>query len=955
MWVLDSNNERVWVNTGRAVSGIRSGELRVHPDSYDETVRIRSFQPNGKSEDYEVSGRDLGWYSTDEAREAERQFQQQVQAQRQERTALGIRNNVAPLPSLPVRGLNSDREEVVESRTGGYAAMAYNFINHLLMGVPEQGINAAANVVRENRYGLASASNFVNQVANSVYDNAVPDFVPESVREAGRTVLTSPVQDPLQVQSAVRDFIQPAQSANPVMAGVGTGLGIAGSFAVPVHAYAPGNLVSRVAGVGVSSAPIARIAATAGDRALQMGIVGAGFGATTSALEHLAQNQRETQEGLFSAMAGGAVQQGIIWGALGAAGGTIEGLLMTRATRQAQNLVGNTERLRNLAHSTGLSEAETHLLMGNGEQSVVARQVALQNINKNPEAFEANLVDRLGDAIEHSETSMAQLLNPENVMPLRLNQIQESLAGSAVRNEQAGQALEQVGARLFPEQSTHLVITPEMVAFEQEGRALIQSAISEANGKNGTAILYRTLDQLQRKVDVLIKNGSRETARGLGEIQQSLRATRQNPEIFGVDGANLSRELDGNWDALLESATALQRRGLVVPVEGGNFAVDMGAVKQITGNTRTGDDLEALIGTISDRIDAHSNLSRFYETSSRNAQNAMRDFSRARYANNVGRRFGQALNRLRSKPPTPEDYVGKHLRAFGLRAGAGALGWFGGGASWAATVLGLEVLGRGALKGARALFRSPKLEEAQVYQLVRELNQMDRDLGRLSGQSARRFVNSSRAIAPRAGNQTIITTDRWKAFSETLLQSDAAVRKFIDSVRGSLGSLRGQEEASGPVPSGMVSYLENQVPRPTQTDPLTNEVVYSQRDVEKFVNVLAVATNPANAFVAFADGSITPEQIETMRQVFPAQWQRFHGDVMNAVAEVGELSHNQRMLVFRAFGATDESAPAPMLAPSSVQMLQSAYALAGQAQRQQRVNRSPNIAQVYMNPDRRAG
>ena len=131
-----------------------------------------------------------------------------------------------------------------------------------------------------------------------------------------------------------------------------------------------------------------------------------------------------------------------------------------------------------------------------------------------------------------------------------------------------------------------------------------------------------------------------------------------------------------------------------------------------------------------------------------------------------------------------------------------------------------------------------------------------------------------------------------------------------------------------------VSYLESKAPKAMQrqTSPLmrrmSRESPPSAQEIHKFARILDAAKNPERVLERVQTGTVSRDEIEALKAVYPRRFAQLQQQTMAHLAEYGgDMSYRDRVQL----GLLLDIEADPSLRPESIRLSQSAYAQAGAA------------------------
>jgi hypothetical protein len=278
------------------------------------------------------------------------------------------------------------------------------------------------------------------------------------------------------------------------------------------------------------------------------------------------------------------------------------------------------------------------------------------------------------------------------------------------------------------------------------------------------------------------------------------------------------------------------------------------------------------------------------------------------------------LDRLQSLVPDGNflgDVVSRGVRgaiggALGGPTGAALGVMMGGGTSVRRMMNTLTEIERLSNKGAKLLNRSMKATvEGLTSERLRKVGVVtmaNRKSEREEKSSARKnFKPLSKSLAEYSSNPQLIADN-------------------VDTAMGNLSGIPGIKQAMATKMAISTQYLAKHIPK----DPMAGRYLNANRsnwepsdsELYRFNRRVAVVHDPKVAMDKIADGSVTPEEIDALRSVYPEIFEKLKADVTQAVMEKGDkIPYDKRITIGTIFGVPTD----PSLEPEMIGKLQSTF------------------------------
>ena len=280
----------------------------------------------------------------------------------------------------------------------------------------------------------------------------------------------------------------------------------------------------------------------------------------------------------------------------------------------------------------------------------------------------------------------------------------------------------------------------------------------------------------------------------------------------------------------------------------------------------------------------------------------------------------QALDDIRSIRPDGNfvgDLVGRAVKgtiggALGGPFGAAIGAAMGGGVSVHQMLRQLTTVERLANKGAKLIESSIKgTVDALTSPTVRRIGMITRRQAEQSGPTLKEKRSEYKALAPKiqaaAGDPNVVADHVAKAFGTLqgtpLLKQAMATKMTIAS-----------------------QYLAQHMPK----DPMAGKYLSpemsgwepSDSELSKFHRRMAVVQDPKVAIAKIADGSVSPEEMDALKVVYPEVFNKLKNQVVEQLMTKGaNISYDKRIAIGTIFGIPTD----PSLVPENVAKLQATF------------------------------
>lgn len=145
------------------------------------------------------------------------------------------------------------------------------------------------------------------------------------------------------------------------------------------------------------------------------------------------------------------------------------------------------------------------------------------------------------------------------------------------------------------------------------------------------------------------------------------------------------------------------------------------------------------------------------------------------------------------------------------------------------------------------------------------------------------------------------------------------------------------------------AYLQQQMPIVYRPSPMTKEEIVSPSEEARFARIADVVEDPSIAIEHLADGTLTNEEAEALREVWPAIYNEVRSTVMEEMQrkldDGEEIDYDARTQMWVMFDVISDDSQTPE-AVQSAQSVHTAAAAQQQAQSQQTQQRRPDTKNV---------
>lgn len=280
----------------------------------------------------------------------------------------------------------------------------------------------------------------------------------------------------------------------------------------------------------------------------------------------------------------------------------------------------------------------------------------------------------------------------------------------------------------------------------------------------------------------------------------------------------------------------------------------------------------------------------------------------------------EMLDQLQSIRPDGNftgDLIGRGVKsaiggALGGPLGAVVGASMGGGMSVRRMIHTLTAVERMANKGAKAL-------EASVNGTVKAL----------TSDTVRRISMISRTQAKQEQSRVEEKRKDYKKLAAGIQAAAGDPEVIAENVAKAVGQMQGTPNLKAALAQKMTvasQYLAQHMPK----DPLAGRYMSvddsgwepNDSELSAFHRRMAVVQDPKVAMEKIADGSVSPEEIDALRTVYPEIYNKLKNEVIGALMEKGtKIPYSQRIAIGTIFGMPTD----PSMEPAAIAALQSTY------------------------------
>lgn len=171
--------------------------------------------------------------------------------------------------------------------------------------------------------------------------------------------------------------------------------------------------------------------------------------------------------------------------------------------------------------------------------------------------------------------------------------------------------------------------------------------------------------------------------------------------------------------------------------------------------------------------------------------------------------------------------------------------------------------------------------------------------------------------------------NNFKNVSKTLSQYSGNPQLLADNVEAATGSLRDMPQIKQSLATKMsiaTNYLLQHLPK----DPMAGRYLNvedsgwepSDTELFQFHRRVAIVHDPKVAINKIADGSITPEEVDTLKNVYPEIFNKLKTEVVSTLVESGKkVPYDKRIAIGTIFGVPTD----PSLEPEMINRLQESF------------------------------
>lgn len=237
----------------------------------------------------------------------------------------------------------------------------------------------------------------------------------------------------------------------------------------------------------------------------------------------------------------------------------------------------------------------------------------------------------------------------------------------------------------------------------------------------------------------------------------------------------------------------------------------------------------------------------------------------------------------------------------------------------------------GALLAAKNVIQKPIEHINKLAEIERMIGKTDQALSK----GARAVFDPSIKLANLGKNAAVMLgtkdlEDKHQKLSDQLAQFQSNPEKMIDAIADNTDKLHGvaPKTAEGLQQSmaRSVSFLASKNPIPQKTNPFDTPYQPSRTEMEHFERYLSIVEKPMHAFQQLQDGTLGPETIETLTNVYPQLYDQMKQAVMaegtNILAKKETVPFRTKQSISLFLGSPLDTA----FNPQAIQANQMAYA-----------------------------
>jgi hypothetical protein len=684
----------------------------------------------------------------------------------------------------------------------------------------------------------------------------------------------------------------------------------------------------------------ARAAGAAAGGAAELGVYGAGDAFSRAVIERPGLTAEQALAAMGGGFAHGAVAGGVFGGALGFGGG----VLRAGASKAGEVASGAWSRLERLA---GRAEGEAAVAAGASPgEAAVERYISLVSRGDAAEASalreawrdRARLIGKADDTLEGAQRVLRKdvdelllaerRLTPEAQGKLKLEQVKKSVqtGNEAATLEHVGQQLEAVRGKVS-----------EMLADAgaygnraqlKEAQAIVDSVEKKISHAVGTemqnAVAFAELDFLKRRLGKFARPGQMvgsdaATAGAMRELYEGLRVGLEDVGLWGK-AAEQQTAINAAWSKQLESKARFQN----------DFATVIGRDELDAWVSKYGSDPAKLSGYVNsfgraandlrhETLVAHVNNTRaLAEAIGKNYELAPGKLAEVQRAQAAAERFQKTISGV-------EKEVGatNRLKRLQEEEKAHAIGGL--------TGLAVDVVTRPVATMSRVAeleAMAAKVQKKMGDAVTTYLGTAKQTAKDVAGKAAS-AVKTSGAVAGRAAKGAVLELEEHEARKQDNRPVDKRYGTEREKVLSAKVDLPQRQRAlaqqmTGAPPAFVaqalatqaraVEHLASKVPAVPQSmntlQPHLDHSTPPASEMAAFLRRVQTVEDPTSVLTSMKRGDITPEQVETLRAVYP----ELHAQMQSMI--VAEASKMRERVSFSQAQALNTLFPDVVLHPA---------------------------------------
>ncbi len=273
---------------------------------------------------------------------------------------------------------------------------------------------------------------------------------------------------------------------------------------------------------------------------------------------------------------------------------------------------------------------------------------------------------------------------------------------------------------------------------------------------------------------------------------------------------------------------------------------------------------------------------------------------------------------------------------------------------------------------AGALDNGTGFKGADALRMFDGLTAIERFSNKAFNRMEQSIEKAGRALVSDKGRQAVVATsvykplsDRRKEFKDkaAYLANFAVPDQAAQYIEKTVGQLPGAPNIQAAVGARLINtatFLNSKLP----TDPLAGQSIFvdksgwtpSDFELARFERYVDAAENPQQVLENITKGDVSPEEIETLKTLYPGVFNKLQNRVINDIIDNGaNMSYQQRITIGTLFNVPSD----PTLTPQFIQAMQATYAVPPQGRPNEGTTRGPkskldlNIEQSAMTDTQR--